>query len=263
MDPEAVYQTTWKDANGDVYVRTEMYYANHNKRFEQTSVNGKRHGIQFEGYENGQIRWMRTWFHGVKHGTERRFEFTGIEFERNEWVMGKQHGWQSLLDDYLGHVHHTKYEHGDFRVALIENLEGMRMTETHHLNGEMHGLYYRRCRDGNTTEGWYSDGRKHGTWFERDKDGKELSCERFHMGYPRNLCEQVLYRMRRRKWARLAKLVTTQPFVEWWYDPKNTGGKIAKRQLEHSVEFASRKRQCVGDTPWVSHKPLFPLWDLV
>jgi hypothetical protein len=139
-------------------------------------------------------------------------------------------------------------------IEYYEN--GQKSDEYNRLGGRLHGKYERWYDNGQKMmemffihgkakgkyERWYKSGKKECefTWFEDkfhgkyegwDQQGKLIFSEDYVFSYRKKFLLIILRTLRKAKWIRLAKMTKTKAFNEWWYNPDNYGGIIAKKKL--------------------------------
>jgi antitoxin component YwqK of YwqJK toxin-antitoxin module len=208
--------------------KEEEWFSDGTPSYEFYYVHDKPHGVQKSWYSNGNKHYEREYVHGKKHGVRREWSINGTLIMEYNYVEGIEHGIQKRWE-YNGHP----------------------ICEYEMLNGEYHGkgTFWNYTRgDGKMAaklENTYVNGNKHGIQFTHKFDGT-VETEEFIHGYLKKHCIKMLYILRKLKWLRLARLVKTRAFIEWWYSPDNYGGKFSKKSMLEVYTGIGKKRSLEG-----------------
>jgi hypothetical protein len=101
--------------------------------------------------------------------------------------------------------------HGRRRLWLPT---GILLCDSHHRRGRLHGL----------DRGW-------------DFDGNLTYTLSFCIGYDLDSVKLAWKYLRKWRWFKVIRLVRSRPFVEWWYNPRQTGGKLSKKRIAAAIDF--------------------------
>jgi len=251
-----VYKIIEKNGNGKEYeLDTNILI------FNGEYLNGKRHGIGIEFYDNGELKFEGKYLNGKRHGIGKEYDDNGEIVFEGEYLNGKR--WNGKVysndDDYLefelkngcGKIKEyknnfkIKYERDIKRKLVFEgeyvNGKGIGkefwnnrlIFDGEYLNGERNGIgkeyeYYGEL----IFDGEYLNGKRHGIGKEYDHEG-ELKFEGEYLNGKR--------------WN--GKAYNYDGILE--YELKNGCGKIKEyddygRVLLFEGEFLNGKRNGIG-----------------
>jgi len=189
--------------------KSEVWFNNEKLSYEFNYVDDKRRGMQKSWYGSEKKHYEQEYVHGKRHGVSRRWYENGNMEEEAHFINDQEDGKQTVW------------------TAL-----GVKVQECYARNGVYHGKHNSFDRAGNLVEQTdYVDGKKHGFDVVFAPDGSILMKAEYVMDIPKKVALRMLYLLRKLKWIRLARLVKTKAFIEWWYSPDNYGGKFSKKSM--------------------------------